>query len=123
MVGEGKDYHVGVMGHLGSQKFAYETSIRQGAKMLDVYELLGEWFQEKAGLFKEQPEKFNEEGADLLTKDARDAELKAASDKLAALYKGPGEALYRHYLWTATAYNPDTFRLVNYYHARQWNMK
>ena len=123
MVGKGKDYHAGVIGHLAKQEFWMATTSRHGAGDEDVYELLGEWFQEKGGLFKEQPAKFNEEGADLLTKETWDAELKSTADKLRELYKGPGEVLYRHYEFNVVVYHRSSHVISSLLRTRYWNMK
>jgi len=91
--------------------------------MNEVWELLGTWFQEKGGLFKEQPKPFDEAGIFLRTKADWEGYLKNETEKLQGLYKGPGQVLIHHYRWRVTAFHKGSRQMRSVYDSRHWNMK
>jgi len=123
MVGKGKDYDIGFMGHNSKQNFWSPIGPVNARRQLDCYQLLGEWLQVKGGLFKEAPKKLDEAGAGVKTKEEWDAYLKGETAKLNALYKGAGEALSRRYLFYVITIHRSSNNLNNIYGARHSNMK
>lgn len=69
IVGEGKDYQIGIVGHTAKQQWLNSVSLQKGIHANhDVFQMLTTWCQEKRGLFKEAPEEINEETAQVMTK-------------------------------------------------------
>lgn len=95
MVGRGKDYDIGFLGHTSKQHFWKTGDI----KLYDCWQLLGEWLQTKGNMFKEAPKPLDEKTANTMLKEEWVAYLKDQTTKLQGLYKGSGEALFHRHLW------------------------
>jgi hypothetical protein len=106
MVGEGKDYLIGIIGHSARQVWLSPISQEKGAiANHDVFRMLSKWCQEKRGLFVAAPKEITEAAAGTVTKEKWQEHLTSEEAKLKKLYTGSGVGLYRNYLWNVVSYH------------------